>query len=63
MSCCSNKKYSNVNDLISEDKKAKEYFMTLPDYIQGEVNLHSDSIHSLNELQNYAENIVSRRRK
>lgn len=45
--------YSDINALIREDAKAKELYLAQPDYILGELNLHADSIHTINQLKEF----------
>ncbi|WP_312645706.1 hypothetical protein [Hydrogenoanaerobacterium sp.] len=48
-----------LNDLLSQSASAKEYFMSLPDYIQGMIQQRTGNIQSEDELHRYAENLLA----
>ena len=50
--------YANVQDLIADDARAQAYFMSLPDYVQGQIESRADSVNSFSSLQDYAENLL-----
>lgn len=50
---------TGLNALLSENSKARNYFGSLPDYIQGGVMLHSSEINSEDELHSCADMIKS----
>lgn len=52
------KKYDNVNNLILHDKQAKNFYMAQPDYIMGQINLHSSQIHSISDLKSFVKNVI-----
>lgn len=52
------KKYSDLQSLMNEDKNAKKYFNSLPDYVREQIQTRSDSVNSLQSLQDYAENLL-----
>ena len=52
------KKYSGLNSLLNEDQQAREYFDSLPDYVQGTIAERSGHINSLESLRDYAENLL-----
>lgn len=49
--------YKNLTAVLEATDSAKSFFTALPDYIQGGVMLHSDSIKSEDDLHKCAENI------
>lgn len=52
------KKYSGLRDLIQEDYEAKVYFLSLPEYVQGQIQQREDHVNSFASLQDYAENLL-----
>lgn len=50
---------TGLNELLSADSRAKSYFMSLPDYVQGMIQQRSDNVHSMDELHRYAENLLA----
>ncbi|MGN1030470.1 MAG: hypothetical protein ACI4PQ_02595 [Butyricicoccaceae bacterium] len=52
------KKYANVYDLIADDSCAQAYYMSLPDYVQGQIESRADGVNSFASLQDYAENLL-----
>ncbi|MCI8423407.1 MAG: hypothetical protein HFF50_07745 [Lawsonibacter sp.] len=50
--------YPNLNTLLHSEPRAKSYFDTLPDYVQSQIITRGNSIHSLDSLQSYAENLT-----
>lgn len=48
-----------LNDLLSKSASAKEYFMSLPDYVQGMIQQRSGHVQSEDELHRYAENLLA----
>lgn len=53
----SDSNYENINSLISHDQEAKEYYMSLNEKLQGALNLHSDSIHTFEDLKYYVKKL------
>ena len=51
------KSIQNVNDLLNSNIHAKEYYLKLSAAARGNVNLHSSDIRTLEELENFSENI------
>ncbi len=51
--------YAGLNDLLSQNRQAKDYFLSLPDYIQGMIQQRTDRIHSEDTLRRYAENLLA----
>lgn len=52
------KKYPGLNSLIDQDMEAREYFESLPDYVQASISERGDHVNSLASLQDYAENLL-----
>ena len=52
------KKHINLSTLIQEDKISRDYFYSLPDYVQSQINTRADNVNSLSSLQDYAENLL-----
>ena len=40
-----------LNDLLSHDCRAKEYYLTLPEDAQGMLQQHTTGIHSLEDMR------------
>lgn len=53
-----NKKYNNLNELLSSNQNAGNFFNSLPDYVQEMIRQRSNNIKSEHQLRMYAENIV-----
>ena len=51
-------KYRSVNELISQNYKAKEFFMTLPEDVQGKIVQRTQSITSYEVLRDYGEALL-----
>ena len=51
-------KYSDLNDLLREDPRAKEYFNTLPEYVQSQIQARPGGVNSFASLQDYVENLT-----
>lgn len=51
-------KYSDLNDLLREDPRAKEYFNTLPEYVQSQIQDRPGGVNSFASLQDYVENLT-----
>ncbi len=51
-------KYQDLYTLMEQDSEAKEYFNSLPDYVQSQINSRADGVNSLASLQDYAENLL-----
>lgn len=48
-----------LGELLSADVRAKEYFMSLPDYVQGMIQQRADNVQTCAQLENYAENLLA----
>lgn len=53
------KQYENLGDMLKSDSKIFDYFTSLPDYVRGMIGRRSGNVHSLEELKNYADNLLS----
>ena len=51
-------KFHNLNDLINSDTHIKNYFDSLPDYVQEQINTRPTNINSFASLRDYAENLL-----
>ena len=51
-------KKSGLNELLNSNSKAQSFFGSLPDYVQGGVMLHADSITSEDDLHKCADSII-----
>jgi len=49
---------TGLSEMLAKNGSAKEYFLSLPDYVQGMLQQRSGSIHSEDELHRYAENLL-----
>jgi len=52
------KKYQNLDLLMAQDAEAKRYYDNLPDYVRDQIATRSESVNSLDSLQDYAENLL-----
>lgn len=50
--------YEDLYGLIRQDQEADRYFHSLPEYIRESVCLRAQSIRSLENLRDYAENLT-----
>ena len=41
----------NLNDVLSSNQKAKQYFLTLPENVQGALIQNTNQIHNLDDLR------------
>ena len=48
-----------LGELLSADMSAKEYFMSLPDYVQGMIQQRNDNVRTADTLHRYAENLLA----
>lgn len=51
-------KYEKLNDLLKTSTDARNFFMGLPDYVQGGIMLHSSEIDNEEDLHKCAEFII-----
>lgn len=47
-----------LNMLITEDEDLGKYFSELPDYVKEAINQKADSIHSAEELRDFADKLM-----
>lgn len=52
------KKYKELFDLIEQDGQAKQYFNTLPDYVQETLCQRAGRVNSYESLRDYAQNLT-----
>ena len=51
-------KYSGLKELLAGEPEAKQYFNTLPDYVQDQISTRPWGVSSYESLRNYAENLL-----
>ena len=51
-------KYSGLFELLGEDRQAKEYYDSLPDYVKQSISAREQNINSFASLQDYAQNLL-----
>ena len=51
-------KYGDMYSLMENDRQAKDYFHTLPDYVRDHMKQRAGHINSLASMQDYAENLL-----
>lgn len=52
------KKYSDMYALFQNESDAKQYFDSLPDYVQDQIKTRANNVNSFASLQDYAENLL-----
>ena len=52
------KKYKSLNSLIADDNGAKQYFLSLPNYVRDQIASRGYNVNSMESLQDYAENLL-----
>lgn len=50
--------YQNLTCLMNNCAKANAYFQSLPDYVQDSIQQRGNNIHTEEELQTYADNLL-----
>ena len=45
--------YTDLYDVLADDKEARRLFRSLPDYVQGAVQQHACNIHSEKEFRDF----------
>lgn len=53
-----NQKSKDLYALIGQDKNAKQYFETLPDYVREQIESRAQNVNSFVSLKDYAENLL-----
>lgn len=53
----------NLNDLLAQDKKAKQFFLTLSEDVQGSLIQNTNQIHNVDELYFHAEQVMGQKEK
>lgn len=51
--------YYDLFDLLEQDIEAEEFYAELPEYIREMIEDRADSIRSTEDLQSYADNLLS----
>lgn len=52
------KKYNDLFSLIDCDARAHQYFSSLPDYVQEEMDKRAQNINSFESMCDYADNLT-----
>lgn len=52
----------NLNDLLAKDAKAKQFFLTLPEDVQGSLIQSTHQIHNADELHFHAQQVMQNKR-
>lgn len=53
------KKYYDLNTMLSQDTNANAFYATLPSYVQEMISERGDNIHTVDSLRQYADNLLS----
>ncbi len=48
----------NLNDLLAKDERAKQFFLSLPEDIQGSLIQNTNEIHNADELRFHAKQVL-----
>ncbi|MDR0931343.1 MAG: hypothetical protein LBM38_06370 [Clostridiales bacterium] len=51
-------KYTSLDELISTNSRAKDYWDRLPDYVRSQIQTRGDNVNSFASLCDYAENLL-----
>ena len=51
-------KFSGLDSLIQQDRQAKQYFESLPNYVREQIRTRSSNVNSYESLCDYAENLL-----
>ena len=50
--------YRDMHELIKNDRTARKYLLSLPDYIREQITSRAANVTSFDSLRNYAENLL-----
>ena len=53
----------NLNDLLAKDAKAKQFFLTLPEDVQGSLIQSTHQIYNADELHFHAQQVMQNKRR
>ena len=53
-------KYQDLYALLADEPEAKKYYNSLPDYVRDQISTRPTGISTLEDLQDYAENLLRR---
>ena len=53
------KRYEDLGEMLKNDGESFDYFTSLPSYARGMIARRSGNVHTLQELKNYADNLLS----
>jgi len=51
-------KYNNLYEVLEQEKKANEYYFSLPEYVRSSISQRADNVNSFDSLKDYAENLL-----
>ncbi len=51
-------RYPDMYALLNGSRQAKQYFESLPDYVQEHISTRSGSVQTFESLRDYAENLL-----
>jgi hypothetical protein len=51
-------KFHSMYALFKQDREAKKYFDSLPDYVREQISTRADNVNSFASLRDYAENLL-----
>jgi len=51
-------KYSGLDQMISQNERARQYFNDLPDFVRDSIRQRASNVNSFESLQDYAENLL-----
>ena len=52
------KEYQGLGEMLKNDPAIFDYYTGLPKYVRSMIAMRSDSIHTFETLQNYADNLL-----
>ncbi len=50
--------YDGLRELLSQDQKANEIFLSLPAYVREQISQRDSAVHNVQELEDYADNLL-----
>ncbi len=51
-------KYPNLHALIQQESDARDYFNSLPQYVQEQISMKASGVNSFDSLKDFAENLL-----
>lgn len=52
------KEYKSLGQLLKEEQSAFQYYSSLPDYVRSMIQQRSQNVCTMEQLQDYAENLL-----